>query len=308
MPFVKLDTRILDSTLWIDRDLREIFITALLMAEQMEFSDPQRQILIDSLDTTDFTAPPGWYGFVPAAGIGVINRAGVEKEAGLAALRKLGEPEADSRSKDFGGRRMIRIDGGFLVLNYMKHRDKDYTAADRQRRLRERKKRGPGNAGATPGNAPNVTRDVASVTRNTPVTSRIAEGRVQRADAEAEAEGERPPSPQAKPKPPEEPDDFNQDPEANIPEGMALLQYAGFVLQQASIPAGYALKVKTGDTIELLAKDEGCSLAVATRRLLDRMRNAGPQKWNFWLQDGGWKQDAGMDATERAFLYGVPDD
>ena len=195
MPFVKLDTRILDSTLWIDRDLREIFITALLMAEPMEFSDPQRQILIDSLDTTDFTAPPGWYGFVPAAGIGVINRAGVEKEAGLAALRKLGEPEADSRSKDFGGRRMIRIDGGFLVLNYMKHRDKDYTAADRQRRLRERKKRGPGNAGATPGNAPNVTRDVASVTRNTPVTSRIAEGRVQRADADAEAEGERPPSP-----------------------------------------------------------------------------------------------------------------
>lgn len=308
MPFVKLDTRILDSTLWIDRDLREIFITALLMAEPMEFADPQRQILIDSLDTTDFTAPSGWYGFVPAAGIGIINRAGVEKEAGLAALRKLGEPEADSRSKDFGGRRMIRIDGGFLVLNYMKHRDKDYTAADRQRRLRERKKRGPGNAGVTPGNAPAVTRDVTSVTRNTPVTSRIAEGRVQRADTEAEAEGERPPSPQAKPKPPEEPDDFNQDPEASIPEGMALLQYAGFVLQQASIPAGYALKVKTGDAIEMLAKDEGCSLAVATSRLLDRMRNAGPQKWNFWLQDGGWKQDAGMDATERAFLCGVPDD
>jgi hypothetical protein len=297
MPFVKLDTRILDSTLWIDRDLREIFITALLMAEPMEFADPQRQILIDSLDTTDFTTPPGWYGSVPAAGIGIINRAGVEKEAGLAALRKLGEPEADSRSKDFGGRRMIRIDGGFLVLNYMKHRDKDYTAADRQRRLRERKKRGPSNAGVMPGNAPNVTRDITSVTRNKPVTSRIAEGRVQR----AEAEGERPPSPQAKPKPPEEPDDFNQDPEMNIPDGLAVLQYAGFVLQQASIPAGYALKVKTGDAIEMLAKDEGCSLAVATKRLLDRMRNAGPQKWNFWLQDGGWKLEASVEA---AFLSG----
>jgi hypothetical protein len=52
----------------------------------------------------------------------------------------LGEPEDNSRSKDFAGRRMIRIDGGFLILNFMKYRDKDHTAAIRQQRLRDRRK------------------------------------------------------------------------------------------------------------------------------------------------------------------------
>ena len=98
MAFVKLDTKILDSTLWIERDLREIFITALLMAEPREFKDPTRQIEVGQLEFTDFEAPPGWYGFVPAT------------------------------------------DGGFLILNFMKYRDKDHTAADRQRKLRERRK------------------------------------------------------------------------------------------------------------------------------------------------------------------------
>jgi hypothetical protein len=140
MAFVKLDTKILDSTLWIERDLREIFITALLMAEPREFREPIRQIEVGRLEFTDFEAPPGWYGFVPAASLGIINRAGVEREAGISALQKLGDPEIESRSTDFGGRRMIRTDGGFVILNFMKYRDKDHTAAQRQRRLRERKK------------------------------------------------------------------------------------------------------------------------------------------------------------------------
>jgi hypothetical protein len=140
MAFVKLDTKSLDSTLWIERDLREIFITALLMAEPREFREPIRQIEVGRLEFTDFEAPPGWYGFVPAASLGIINRAGVEREAGISALQKLGDPEIESRSTDFGGRRMIRTDGGFVILNFMKYRDKDHTAAQRQRRLRERKK------------------------------------------------------------------------------------------------------------------------------------------------------------------------
>jgi hypothetical protein len=301
MPFVKLDTGILDSTLWIDRDLREIFITALLMAEPREFTSPTAQLELGTIEPTEFTAPPGWYGFVPAASIGIINRAGVQAEAGMQALRRLGDPEGESRSKDFGGRRMLRVDGGFLILNYMKYRDKDHTAAERQRRLRARKKdNGPGHV--MTGNACSVTRDVAHVTRDIPVTSHIAESREQKADAE----GERPPTPQ--PSPISEADDFNQDPEANIPEGLAILQYAGFVLQQVSIPAGYALKVKMGDAIEMLARDEGCTLAVATKRMLERVRAAGPQKWNFWLQDGGWKADQGQDAVEAAFLGGKSDD
>ena len=154
MAFVKLDTGILDSTLWIERDQREVFITALLMAEPREFSEPIRQIEIGELEYTDFEAPPGWYGFVPAASFGIINRAGVEKDAGLEALRKLGSPEIESRSKEHEGRRMIRMNGGFIILNYMKYRDKDHTAALRQARLRARKK------------ALEVTRDVSDVTRD----------------------------------------------------------------------------------------------------------------------------------------------
>ena len=140
MPFVKLDTGILNSTLWIEREQRELFITALLMAEPREFSEPLRQIKVGELDYTGFEASPGWYGFVPAASVGIIRRAGVDKDSGMDALRLLGEPDSDSRSKKFEGRRMIRINGGFAILNYMDYRDKDHTAAERQRRLRERRK------------------------------------------------------------------------------------------------------------------------------------------------------------------------
>lgn len=108
MAFVKLDTGILDSTLWIDRDLREIFITALLMAQPREFCAALQQIQVTTLQPTGFCAPPGWYGFVPAAGLAIINRAGVERGAGMDALRRLGEPEDESRSTAFEGRRMIR--------------------------------------------------------------------------------------------------------------------------------------------------------------------------------------------------------
>src|SRR5580658_7014636 len=100
MAFVKLDTGILNSTLWIERDQREIFITALLMAEPREFAEPVRQIEVGQLEWTEFYAPPGWYGFVPAASVGIINRAGVDREAGMEALKKMGQPEIDSRSKD----------------------------------------------------------------------------------------------------------------------------------------------------------------------------------------------------------------
>jgi hypothetical protein len=139
MPFVKLDCGMLNSTLWFEREAREVFITALLMAEPREFLERVQQIEVRTLDPTGWEAPPGWYGFVPAAGVGILHRARVEKKAGYTALETLGKPEDSSRSQDFEGRRLIRIDGGYIVLNYMKYRDRDYTAAERQRRYRERK-------------------------------------------------------------------------------------------------------------------------------------------------------------------------
>ncbi|HEY1808876.1 MAG TPA: hypothetical protein VGG42_09955 [Acidobacteriaceae bacterium] len=157
MPFVKLDCGILDSSLWVNRVQRDLFITALLMAEPYELKEPTDQIAVRSLEKKGFVVPPGWYGFIPAAGTGIVRRAGYqpkEVDVALDALEVLGEPDEDSRSEDFGGRRLVRINGGYLALNYMKWRDFDYGAKDRMRRLRERKKEG------------GVTRTFGSVRRN----------------------------------------------------------------------------------------------------------------------------------------------
>ena len=140
MAFVKLDCGILTSTLWMDRDAREVFITALLMAKPCTVNETEREIATRSLDETGWTVPPGEYGFVAAAGVGIIRAAGIERENGMDALERLAAPDPESRSKDFDGRRMVRVDHGFIVLNFRRYRDKDHTAAARQKRYRDRLK------------------------------------------------------------------------------------------------------------------------------------------------------------------------
>ncbi|MEQ1726761.1 MAG: hypothetical protein ABL982_00155 [Vicinamibacterales bacterium] len=169
MPFVKLDCGILDSTLWSERLMREVFVTALLMAEPYVTDVELPQLAVRAMQPTGWSVPPGWYGFVPAAGVGILARAlVVDKEAGLAALERLGEPEDESRSQDFAGRRLVRVDGGYVVLNYDRYRHRDETGAERQRRYRERRKR----------------EKESRVTNN---ASRVI---VTQAEAEAEAEAE----------------------------------------------------------------------------------------------------------------------
>lgn len=138
--FVKLDAGMLDSTVWFDRDVRDVFITALLMAELREFRQPVPQLEVNSLEHTGWEVPPGWYGVAHAASIGIVNRAGVSIDRGMAALVKMGQPEPESRSSEFEGRRLVRVNGGFVVLNYLRYRDKDYGAAERMARFRARKK------------------------------------------------------------------------------------------------------------------------------------------------------------------------
>jgi hypothetical protein len=139
MRFVKLDVKIMDSSVWIDMYVRDIFITALLMARPFQLEEPAEQLKVTSLDPTGFIVPPGLYGFIPAAGIGIINRALVPRKEGYRALEVLGSPDEDSRSQEFGGRRLVRIDGGYLVLNLMKYREMN-DGAERQRRYLARKK------------------------------------------------------------------------------------------------------------------------------------------------------------------------
>ena len=140
MAFVKLDVGILDSSLWWERAVREVFITALLMAEPYESLEPMEQLDVRNMKPTGFIVPPGWYGLVQAAGVGIISRALLDKEEGMKALEILGSVDTESRSKDFGGRRLVRVDGGYIVLNFIKYREKDHTNAERQRRFREKKK------------------------------------------------------------------------------------------------------------------------------------------------------------------------
>jgi hypothetical protein len=69
---------------------------------------------------------------------------------------------------------LVRVDGGFLVLNFMKYRDKDHTAAERQARLRARRK------------GESVTALHRDVTALRTVTARY----VTHADADADADAE----------------------------------------------------------------------------------------------------------------------
>jgi hypothetical protein len=125
--FVKLDTGILNSSLWIERDLRSLFVTALVMAEPFEVTESMPQLNVRSLESTGWTVPAGWYGFVEASGTGIVRRDGMtDIDAGLTVLETLCSPDPDSRSQDFEGRRLARVDGGYIVLNYFKFRERDY--------------------------------------------------------------------------------------------------------------------------------------------------------------------------------------
>lgn len=147
----------LRSSLWVDREGRSLFVTALLMAELYELREPSPQLEVRSLNETGYMVPPGWYGLVPSAGPGIVRLDGFpDTEVGITALERLCAPDPESRSRDHDGRRMARIDGGYLILNYIKHRDKDHTAADRQRRFKARKQ-AKANALAEQGNALPVT-------------------------------------------------------------------------------------------------------------------------------------------------------
>jgi hypothetical protein len=145
MPFVKLDCDILDSSLWLFDPERILFLTALCMAVPREFDEPIAQISVRNLCPTGFVAPPGWYGFLRASPMSLIERAKVggnsdALEQAFEALEQLGNDDIDSRSHAFEGRRLIRVDGGFVVLRFMEFRDHDYKNAERQRRWRERER------------------------------------------------------------------------------------------------------------------------------------------------------------------------
>lgn len=77
-------------------------------------------------------------GVVEDAVPAIALRCGLSLDVTQAALEWLSSPDPYSRTKDHEGRRIERLpDGGFLLLNYLRRRDKDYSTP-RVRRWRER--------------------------------------------------------------------------------------------------------------------------------------------------------------------------
>jgi hypothetical protein len=105
-------------------------------------------------------------GFVFASIPGLANRARVDIESAREAIQKFQQPDPDSRTKDFEGRRIEEVDGGWRLLNYAKHR----AIRDEEERREYMK------------NLMRKKRSVSNVSRSNPSLSQ--------AEAEAEAEAE----------------------------------------------------------------------------------------------------------------------
>ena len=138
MSFVKLDCNMLNSSIWPDKDARDVFITMLLMASLWDTTNPIEAKEIRSLSPSGFVVPPGWYGWVGAAAPGIAHRCGIDPKKCIDAIERLASPDPDSRSSRFDGRRIARIDGGYVILNYDEYRKRDTTASERSKRYREK--------------------------------------------------------------------------------------------------------------------------------------------------------------------------
>jgi len=90
-----------------------------------------------------FLAKANYHGIVKASRSGMIRSSNVSEKDFDRALKVLESPDSDSRSPEFDGRRIEKIEGGWLVLNYKKYREYSYSespVAIRQRRHREKKR------------------------------------------------------------------------------------------------------------------------------------------------------------------------
>jgi hypothetical protein len=118
MGFTKLDSKITSSSLWTEPlPTRIVFITMLSMADK--------------------------FGFVATSRSGLLRFSNVPEEDFNTAIKALESPDTDSRSEDFEGRRIEKVEGGWKLLNYIKYREWSYSESEdaiRKRDYRNRKK------------------------------------------------------------------------------------------------------------------------------------------------------------------------
>ncbi len=155
MAFVKLSSRLLDSSLWLyDHDVLRVFIFLLLKA--------------DAQGVCSVTIPA------------IAHQCMVPIQRVREILDVLASPDEDSRTAEHDGRRILVERGPemrIIILNYKKYREMDYTAAERQRRRRQALK------GASRRDTVTSRRDIVTVTQ--------AEAEAE-AEAEADTEDYRP--------------------------------------------------------------------------------------------------------------------
>lgn len=125
MSYTKLANSILTSTIWVEDDhTRIVWVTLLALADRN--------------------------GEVEGSIPGLASIARVPVESCRAAITKFLAPDHDSRTATDEGRRVECIDGGWLLINHGKYRERatdDHRkakAAERQQRARERNKRNIG--------------------------------------------------------------------------------------------------------------------------------------------------------------------
>ena len=115
MGFTKLWCDIVMSTIWREDDkTRLVWITMLASSDAL--------------------------GNVGASVPGLADAARVSIPDCKMALHKLMQPDPDSRSKEFEGRRIQEIDGGWQILNYVKWREKG-RGQDRREYFKEYRRR-----------------------------------------------------------------------------------------------------------------------------------------------------------------------
>ena len=118
--FTKLFSEIVTSSIWSEDDkTRIVWVTLLALVDNPK-------------------------GYVPASIPGLANAARVSIEDCQKAVTRLESPDPYSRTKEHEGRRIEPVDGGWLILNYEKHRmrgfDDPRRVADRDRQRRHREK------------------------------------------------------------------------------------------------------------------------------------------------------------------------
>jgi hypothetical protein len=118
--FVKIFGSILRSSVWdLDPQSCKLWVTLLAMADE--------------------------HGFVKGTEGGVAALARLSREETRRALTLFEEPDIESQDQDYGGRRIEKVEGGWMVLNLPKYREirthKQLKDAERQKRKRSNDKK-----------------------------------------------------------------------------------------------------------------------------------------------------------------------